>query len=195
MQTRLIVGFLTPLLLFPAATSSAAEGDIHAHGRALVQLVQEESRVEVSLTVPAVDVVGFEHLPRSDAEVAAVRESALTLGDVSTVLAMPEDAGCKQQWSSVRSELLDHLDVDTLAGHDDGHAAHGADQVADDGHGHPDFEAEWRLLCAMPEALEDLRVTLFDTLPTLKQLVVQSVTDSGQQETRLQRGDDRVPLK
>lgn len=208
MNPRLFRALLLLVSFFPGV-SLAGAGEVHVHGRAMLQLVQENNRVEISLRVPAMDVVGFEHAPRTNAQISAIREAALTLGEVTAVIEPPASAGCSQQWSTVRSELMDMLDVETLsgnggasesAGHHDhdqhrGHD-HAHDQHTDDEHDHhSEFEAEWHLACANPEAFNDLEVRLFDTLPSLRNLVVQAVTDDGQYETRLARGDTRVRLE
>ena len=190
----LLVGLLLPCV------AMAHVGEAHVHGRAVVQLVQEGNRINVTLVVPAADVVGFEHPPRTDEQIAALREAALTLGDVVSLFEPPESAACSQQWSRVHSDLMDYLDVETLAGnhqhdhqHGEGHRhGHDHEHADEHSHQHADFDAEWHLVCAAADAFDNLRVHIFETLPGLERLTVQAVLARGQQEIRLRRGDERL---
>lgn len=133
----------------------------HVHGQGNLQLVVEGGDFFADLTVPGVDVVGFERAPDDEAARQAVRDAIAMLGDADKVLRLPDAAGC------------------ALAS---GSATSGLEQGGD---GHGDFTAAFVFECRQPDRLERLNVVLFEHLPRLESVIVQMVSDAGQSEQRL----------
>jgi hypothetical protein len=161
----------------------------HVHGAGTLQLVLEGGSLNIELRLPAMDVVGFEHAPREAKHKDAVKKAVALLKDSRKVLAPPDAAQCTVAPGAVESELLE-----------DGHAAshkhdkHEADHDHSDGEAHADFEVAYRFDCRRPEAIKQIKVTLFQQLPRLEKLEVESVTSTGQRSQRLVPGQDTITL-
>ena len=110
-----------------AADRAHREHAAHEHGHGVLEVVFEGKMLAIGLRVPAVNVVGFEHAPETDAQKHAVEEAVARFRAGEKLFVLPAQAKCKAT----------HLDVE-LAGMDDrAHAGHGGhEQHAKDEHGH-----------------------------------------------------------
>lgn len=165
----------------------------HVHGVGTLQLVLEGNQLHVELNLPAMDVVGFEHAPKTAEQRDAVTKAVALLKDSSHVVKPPAAAGCATAPGHVESALLE--DQQKPDPHDHGH-----DHDHDHGHSHADeethadFDATYRFDCRQPEALSSLEVTLFQHLPRLEKLDVQSVMPGGQRSQPLVPGQTSIAL-
>lgn len=191
------------LALTAIAAPVVSQGaEVHVHGEGLLQLAEADGSVEVILRIPALDLVGFEHLPSSPAEHISVHQGAMLLMDAARVLKLPHAAGCQVQVSNVGSLLLDHVQLDVIEAaldargndRDPGSDAQ-RDQDADAGHGspdahrhteqtasagHADFSATYSFACQNPAALRAVDVTLFQSLSGLHAIEVEAMTSHAQ---------------
>lgn len=105
--TRLAgVGTLVAASGIALAAPALAEGhghDAHVHGEGSLNLVQEGNAVLIELEVPAANIVGFEHDPRTDAQNAAVAEAVATLRNGSGLFAFPAAAKCRLAHAGIRA--------------------------------------------------------------------------------------------
>lgn len=164
--------------LMVAAPQVAAHGP-HVHGQGNLQLVLEDGVLQADLTVPGMDVVGFERVPQDDEGRDAVREALALLERPGNVFRTPAEAGC----TLVENRADTGLKKDD---HDHDHDHHD--------HAHADFTATYTFDCSNPDVLRTLEITLFDNLPGLERLIVQAVSDNGQREQRLRRNERQVTL-
>ena len=139
----------------------------HVHGKGQLQVSAEGKQLNILLTLPAMDVVGFEHAPSSSAQQAAVSEAAERLGNVTGILMPSADADCVVQSIKVSSELLSIEEKEH-------HHYHSHD------HDHADFFVEYQFSCGKPELLRQLDLKLFGWLAQL-QLDAQALTEHGAQ--------------
>ncbi|MCK7460175.1 ZrgA family zinc uptake protein [Idiomarina aminovorans] len=58
----------------------------HVHGQGQIFISQEENRWQISLTLPAADMLGFEHTPETDAERGALKKVAERLENNSQIV-------------------------------------------------------------------------------------------------------------
>jgi hypothetical protein len=181
LATALTFGFMSHSLL---ATPP------HVHGAGALQLVLEGGSLNVELRLPAMDVVGFEHAPRTAKHKEAVKKAVALLKDSRKAFEPPAAAQCAAAPGKVESALLE-----TRQDHDHGHDKHDHDQQDHvDREAHADFEVTYRLDCRRPEALRSLNVTLFQHFPRLEKLEVQSVTPTGEKSQQLIPGQDTIQL-
>ncbi len=182
MSTALILGFMS---------HSLVAAPPHVHGAGALQLVLEGSSLNVELRLPAMDVVGFEHAPRTAKHKEAVKTAVALLKDSRKVFELPAAAECAAAPGKVESALLE-----TRQDHDHGHDKpdHDHHEHSDDEEAHADFEVACRLDCRHPEALKSLTVTLFQHFPRLEKLEVQSVTPTGQKSQQIVPGQDTIQL-
>ncbi|MCH8542631.1 MAG: DUF2796 domain-containing protein [Alcanivorax sp.] len=146
----------------------------HVHGQGNLQLVLEGGEFFADLTVPGMDVVGFERAPEDEAGRQTVRDAIALLGDADKVLRLPDAAGCSLTEGSAASGL--------------GQDGEGQSE------GHGDFTAAFAFQCRQPDRLNSLNVVLFEHLPRLESVVVQIVSDTGQSQQRAVPRDNAVAI-
>ena len=94
------ISMLAALPMFVAGAAFAASEDghrehgAHEHGRGTLEVAFEGEDLVVELRMPAVNVVGFEHAPGTDAEREAVQQALARFRDPAAVLVPSPDAEC-----------------------------------------------------------------------------------------------------
>lgn len=163
------------------SSTVALTAEPHVHGAGMLQGVLEGGSLNLDLRLPSINVVGFEHTPRTAKHKEAVKKAAALLQESSKLLTPSGDAQCTATSAKVDSELLQQPQQD--AEHDK-HGKHEKHPHADN-EMHSDFEVSYRFDCRRPEALKQIQVLLFQQLPKLEQLEVEMVTPAGQRSQRL----------
>ena len=153
--------------------------DAHEHGVASLNVALDGQTLEIQLQSPAMNLVGFEHEAKSDADKAKVAAARQHLEQPQALFALPIEAKCALQDSELDSPLL--------GGH-----AHDEHEHADE-HGHSDIDASYRFACANAEALQTLELgSFFGTFPGTEKLEVQLIGPSGQQGAELTPRNSRL---
>ncbi|HBG52527.1 MAG TPA: DUF2796 domain-containing protein [Gammaproteobacteria bacterium] len=181
---RFVMTVLKPILVLLLATSGPLaladeqrQHGAHAHGVGRLDVAQEGTTLHIELHSPAVNIVGFEHAPRSK-EDHHTRESALArLKDGAALFALPEAAGCHLVHADARTPRMDEARHD-----DEHHEAHAPHPEQEQRHEetHSDIIASWRFDCAHPEALDRVKVGVFAAFPQTERLHVQFITEKRQ---------------
>jgi hypothetical protein len=149
--------------------------DAHVHGVAQLNVVQEGRTLALELTTPAMNIVGFEHPPRTPEQKHAVEEAMATLEKAGELFMLPAEARCEVVRADVETDLNsghDHKPDHGAHGH--GHAHH------DEGGDHAEFHAHYEFLCKAPRALRYIDVRVFSLFPATERLDVQLITSRGQ---------------
>ena len=153
--------------------------DAHEHGVASLNVALDGQTLEIQLQSPAMNLVGFEHEAKSDADKAKVAAARQHLEQPQALFALPIEAKCALQDSELDSPLF--------GGH-----AHDEHEHADE-HGHSDIDASYRFACANAEALKTLELgSFFGTFPGTEKLEVQLIGPSGQQGAELTPSNSRL---
>ncbi len=214
--------FLAPVAL--ATEHEHREHDAHAHGHGTLDIVVEGDQALIELRIPAVNVVGFEHAPRDDAEHEAVRRALEPLRDGGSLFALSADADCAVEEATADIVSLSDHEADEHAAHDDEHEAHEDEHAAHDDeheahedehaeHGdehaehedegsetavgeeeHSELQATYRFRCGAPEQLSQVDVRLFEHLHDVEEISVRVVTPTVQSATDLHPGSTAVAL-
>lgn len=161
----------------------------HQHGVASLNLVIEGKEVAIELDSPADNLVGFEYLPTSDADIKKVKNAMATLGEPQRLFGFPEAAGCTSTEVELKSPLFKAA---AEAGHDHPHDEH--DHEHADGSTHNDIEAHYHFTCANAAALNQIEVKLFDAFPGTQKLILQAVGGRGQQGGELTPSSNIIRL-
>ncbi len=182
---------LSPLVLFTPWVSAGEEHHhkhehrqehrqhgTHEHGVGTINIAREGKEVHIELDSPAANIVGFEHAPKTEADLDTLEDALARLKNGTRLFQFPDAAGC---------DLVD-ADVDTpLKEHEHGEEVHHTeeDHAHDDSHDHKDethadVTAIWHFSCAHPEALERVSVKLFEVFPRTERLLVQFITGKRQ---------------
>lgn len=185
-----------PALALPAflfclgsAAAVAAEGfeqhAVHEHGKITLNIVLESTRLTVEFDSPAVNVVGFEHAPRTKEEVAAVATANGYLKDARSLFGFPPGAGCRATNSRLTPP---HWEEDSAAGHDE-HEEH------EEHEHHAGYEASFEFQCSAPEKLSWLEPWLLGRLRNVTEARVNTITAAGQRSVVVTHARARIALR
>lgn len=156
----------------------------HVHEEAEMMLAFEGDSVVVELISPADNIVGFEHQPKSSAEVAAIDEALKVLRQYANLFEI-EKGACRQARVEINSPFkFDHH-------HDDSEHAH-HDQAESQ---HSEFQVSYELQCEQIRGTRVLRVDMFKHFPRLHKVKVQWVGAGGQGAGEVKRDSARLKLK
>ncbi|WP_165681713.1 DUF2796 domain-containing protein [Metapseudomonas otitidis] len=152
----------------------------HEHGVARLNAALDGSTLELELESPAMNLVGFEHEARSDADKAAVAKARAELEKPLALFALPEAAGCKVSEQKLESPLFGNAPE----------KAHEHEHKHEDGdkhdHEHSEIHAHYHLECATPAKLTGLDLKgLFTRFPATQKIQVQLIGPKGQQGAEL----------
>jgi hypothetical protein len=151
----------------------------HEHGVASLNVALDGQTLEIQLESPAMNLVGFEHAAKSDADKAKVAATRKQLEQPQALFALPIEAKCALQESELDSPLF--------GGHEHEEQEHG------DEHGHSDIDASYRFTCANAAALQTLELgSFFGSFPGTEKLEVQLIGPSGQQGAELTPKSSRL---
>ncbi|WP_186297584.1 DUF2796 domain-containing protein [Sedimenticola selenatireducens] len=150
---------------------------VHEHGGGQLNVVVEKNTLMMDLSIPAMNVVGFEHPARNDDEQKQLEHSSDLLRDGSRIFMPSPSAKCVLEQVKIESALLET------------HANHDAEE------GHADFDVSYLFACAEPMQLKSLTLTLFKMFPLTEHLQVQMITPAGQTGTELESDNPILNLQ
>lgn len=156
------------LLVAPAL----AQHGPHVHGEGRLNLAAERNEIEIEVTLPGADVVGFEHEAESPADKKAVAAALAKLKDGGALFRFPAAAGCKLE--KAEAELEGHGQMEH------GHKEHAHREGRKDEGEHGEFRAHYHFECANLAAATHVDVGLFKAFSSLKEIEAATVTARGQ---------------
>ncbi|AZC21024.1 DUF2796 domain-containing protein [Pseudomonas sp. CMR5c] len=178
-----------PFALLPLAATQVAQAHdhehehehgslgAHEHGVARLNAVLDGQALELELESPAMNLVGFEHAPGSDADKAKISAARKQLEQPLALFSLPKAANCSVASQELESPLFG--DQPAVADHDDDDEGAAGDEHH---HEHSEIHAHYRFACAKPEALKNLDLgQVFKTFPATQKIQVQLISPSGQQ--------------
>ena len=194
--------------------ASTTSLDAHEHGVASLNLVVDGGQLMIELDSPAANIVGFEHMPGSAEDFAALADARKQLLRADALFAITDAAGCALEEAEAKSPLFEadadaaeheHHDEHAKKHHDhdeahhDEHAEHAGEAHAEHGHAdhgsaHSDIEASFHYDCANPDAIEQIEVKLFEVFPRTEKLLLQAITPRGQQGGELTPAQNIIRL-
>jgi len=198
-----------------AGETGHRQHDAHVHGAGALNVALEGKVLAIELRTPAINIVGFEHPPRDEADREALIAARETLMQIDTVFMIPAAANCtvdhidfagdqyvglasadeKHHGSGHRHEheSAHHHGHGHRHGHDHDHAhSHGHGHSNE--HAHADIHVLYELNCENPEALTQIGVKLFERFPGTERLELQVIGRAGQDAFTLTPGRTRLPL-
>ena len=130
---------------FAASESGHREHGAHEHGHGTLDVAVEGEDLVIEFRIPAVNAVGFEHAPGTDAEREAVRQALARFGDPAAVVVPSPDAECEPERTEVGFPGMDHggshePHEEDGHGHEHEGDGHEQDGHADEEHGHAQAE-------------------------------------------------------
>ncbi len=202
-KNLLTLALLWPLVLI-APRVSASEVDAHEHehrqdhrqhgkhehGVGRINIAQEGTEIYIELDSPAANIVGFEHIPETELDRDSLAKALALLENGTRLFLFPDAAECNLIDTDVATPLKEH-DIGEEAHHTEdaaqqnvrhhtkGHHVH-KEAHKHQGETHADITATWRFSCTHPEALDQVRVQLFEAFPMTERLQVQFITGKRQ---------------
>jgi hypothetical protein len=191
LKTAAMAWLAARCLLIFCASALCADADefeqhhAHEHGKVTLNVAIDGSTLVVELDAPAINVVGFEHAPRTKSEQAAVQQATQLIHTGRGLLGFPPAAGChflhtdftEPRWEAPEAEAAE------AAG-----AQHGSEE-------HADYAARFTYQCGHPAALAWLEPWLLAKLLNVTEARVNLVTPAGQRSESVTAPRAQVQLQ
>lgn len=158
----------------------------HVHGAARLQIVLEGSQLDIALLSPAANLVGFEHRPETDDQLAIVALTHRRLSE-GEALFQTEPASCQLAGHSIDLSTIDKHGEEDSGEHHNESQSHSSS--------HREITAQYRFTCAEPDEVRALPTTLMARFPGIRHLQVQWISDHRQGAATLDNGRHRVILR
>lgn len=183
-----------PFALLPGFVLAAEQHDhdhhdslgAHEHGAAELDAALDGSMLEIELRSPAMNLVGFEHAPSSDADKRKIADARERLEQPDALFGLPAAAGCKLAETELESPLFEGEAHD----HGDEHEhEHDGDHESQ----HSEIHAHYHFDCATPQAIQALDLqALFKAFPGTKKIQAQLIGPNGQRGAQLDADQPRA---
>jgi hypothetical protein len=144
----------------------------HAHGKAEMELTIQGGSLRAVFRTPMDSLLGFEHIPKTDKQKAALEQLRKKLSSPSQFFVPSPAALCTQSAAEASSTLF-------------------TGQVSG---GHSDLEYRFAFKCANIKALAELDAILFADYPRLHEIRALVVTDKGQRSTTAKKRSRLIGL-
>jgi hypothetical protein len=162
----------------------------HEHGAVTLNLAVEGNSLAAELEAPAINVVGFEHEPRTDAERASAAAASAWLSSGAGLLGVPKAARCRRDSVQLQAPTWSKSSKE----HDPDHA-HDHDHEQQTADAHADYRASIRYTCSNPAALAWVEAWALRKLLEVSALTINIVTTTGQKSVTTVKPDERIALR
>jgi hypothetical protein len=166
--------------------------DAHEHGRGILNIAIEGTKVSMELEAPGADIVGFEHKAKTEQQKAAIEKAEQQLMVGEALFKLPAAAGCVLVTSGavLEGEGHDHHH-DDAKDHDKEHHDDKADHAESE---HSGFRAEYTFECKSPASLTSIGFDYFKVFAGAQKLDVTVITPKGQSKFEVSRAKPRIEL-
>ncbi|MEE2698828.1 MAG: DUF2796 domain-containing protein [Pseudomonadota bacterium] len=174
------------IFLIAIANSLDASETAHEHGVGQLYIAIEGHDVEIELTIPGSDVVGFEHRPSTEDQRKAVITGVKTLRNVNKIVNLNTVAKCHIEDVKVTSGLLEDQkdDIGHSGNHNHKHK-HETKNSVDHKEVHSEFIAHYHFHCEHPKLLSTVQLGFFKVFPSAHELEAKWITPKGQGASEL----------
>ncbi|MGX5217974.1 DUF2796 domain-containing protein [Pseudomonas segetis] len=147
----------------------------HEHGVAQLNVALDGNTLEIELESPAMNLVGFEHAPSSDADKAAISQARSQLEKPLALFSL-NTGDCSLRSKELESPLFSGAHAESEHEHE-----HEAGE-----HEHSEIHAHYSFNCKQPQALQQLELAqLFKQFPATHKIQLQLIGPNGQQGAEL----------
>ena len=180
--------------------------DKHEHGVGELNIATEGDVIEFEFMIPGADIVGFEYVAKSDADIASIKKALQTFENYENIFTLPKNSRCQltEKQVALKEDEDDHDDHEGHDDHDDheGHDDHDDHEEHDDhdeheehddhdeheGHddhdehaeeNHNEFYAKYSFECGDIKAINKVEFPYFSTFPNSGELEVQFISSIG----------------
>jgi hypothetical protein len=174
-----ISGFLTTCCV--AQASFGAQGDVHQHGLVQLNVAIDGGLAVVEMASPAVNLLGFEHAPETEAELLKLEDVLRLLSNYRTLVEV-KDGDCSQTGHTVQNPYA-------ADAHDAGPHVHADDSDEQ----HQEILLRYELECF--DEITAIQFEGFSVFSGIEQAVVQWVSGASQGRTTLTPTNRVAPLQ
>ena len=179
----------------------------HQHGAWSMFAALDQSRLEITLSGPLADVLGFEHLARNDAQRDAIAGLPKAFMSHDTIVSMSKQANCEMTAPSTLT-LPDGFVQSAAQRNDADEPEDGGDHDHDHDHEHEhehehdedheehsaNFEVRFVFDCAKPNRLRTITVNAFEQFSSIQTVDAVVLSDHGQSAARLSKNTRAVTI-
>jgi hypothetical protein len=178
------------LLIFCASTLCANADEFeqhhaHEHGKVTLNVAIDGSTLMVELDAPAINVVGFEHAPRTKSEQAAAQQATQFIRAGRGLLGFPPAAECHFRGTDLTEPHWEAPEAEAAE-------AAGAHNDSEE---HADYDAKFTYQCDHPAALAWLEPWLLAKLLNVTEARINLVTPAGQRSESVTAPRAQVKLQ
>ena len=150
--------------------------DKHEHGVGELNIATEGDVIEFEFMIPGADIVGFEYVAKSDADIASIKKALQTFENYENIFTLPKNSRCQLTEKQVALKE-DEDDHDNHEEHDDHDDHEGHDEHAEENHN--EFYAKYSFECGDTKAINKVEFPYFSTFPNSGELEVQFISSIG----------------
>lgn len=166
-------------------TTLAANKHVHGHGQLLI--AQDDSQWQLAFSIPAADLLGFEHEPEGQAQREKLYAIEAAVGDFNNVVRV--GGHCQVSSQDIDIPYAEHRNAHNShkgqAAHEEHAVPEGHDNHSDhenhskhEAHQHNDISLAYTLSCS--DSISAITIRMFEFAPSLSSLEVQWINDKGQ---------------
>lgn len=144
----------------------------HVHGEAVLNIVLEKRELMLEIESPSMNILGFEHAPKTDEQKAALEKAEIILRDNAQVIKF-EGGACTSDSTEIEVPDFDHADKNS----------------------HSEFHIHYVFHCSDAENLNSITVKLFEYFPGFQKIDVQWIFNAKQGSTVLTRSQPAIFLR
>ncbi len=186
MHLRTLLASAALALSFPVLADDHQHSlEAHVHGIGTLNIALENQLLELQFESPAMNIIGFEYQPTTEADIQSVKAAQNTLSNAAELFAFSPAAQCRLTSVSIENALLkgsgahehDH-------DHDHDHESQHEADIAE--HQHNDISAHYQYHCATPAQLNSIDLAgLFKLFTQTEKIQVQLIVGDHQQGAEL----------
>ena len=178
--------------LGPVQAEKKRHHGAHEHGVAHLNVAIEGNNIYIEFFSPAVNIVGFEHHPRTHEQKNAVKDAVNKLKNGASLFLLSARSESYIVNSSVETDIDKDADHTSESEHDHdpaekGHHGEVEHEHAEKEHSqdhehesHSEFEAEYHFTFKKPGKLSQIDVRLFSVFPGIEHIEVQLLKETKQ---------------
>lgn len=171
--SRSLRGCVLTAFYLTCSQPAVGAGQAHVHGHGKLLIAQEGTHWQLEFTLPAADMVGFEHAAHDEQDKAHLHDIAERLASPANVFTT-KGGDCQVVEQVVSLPGAGHDERE----HEEEHEAHSEHEAS-----HADVSLQYQLQCSGD--LQRLTLRLFDMAPSLGEIEAQWIVSAGQGQTEL----------
>lgn len=170
--------------------------DSHVHGLSELTIVMEGTLLEMTLTSPAMDLIGFEHKASSQQDIALVENAGLLLSQ-SEVLFLFSGGRCVLINTSIDLASFIQGDNDEHVHHEpfNEYEHHNDHDNHVNSNSHSDIAANYQYRCKNKASLSSITVNLFEFFPGIHKIRTMWVKQTQQGSATLTKNNRTIEFR